>query len=195
MTEQPAAPGDPLIAALMELERHVGADGWDQQPRLFALVPTDAVISAEPELAAQMGLRGSAEGGHPDALTAIEQDHFQPGADLVSELATIAWPAQVYGCALSMESSFLPSDAEADIPSDPDEASDYVAKHDQRQEMRVVVGADRDQHRHGVGRMRSHPDELLGAPDLVPGLTTLLADTLAHLTDEQEPSTPNDEET
>jgi hypothetical protein len=169
-----------LIAALLELERHVGEGGWDQPPRLFALVATDAVIAAEPELAVQLGLRGSAEGGHPDALTAIEQDHFEPTEDLLSDLSTIFWPDAVHGCALSLESTFLPADAEADIPDDPDEAREYVAGHQQRQEMRVVVGVDRDDHRHGVARVRSDSGELIGAPDLVPGLTEALAHTLAE---------------
>jgi hypothetical protein len=170
---------DALIAALMELERHVAADGWDQPPRLFALVSTDAVIAAEPELAGNLGLRGSSDGGHPDALTAIEQDHFQPTSDLLADLSAIFWPEAVHGCALSLESTFLPADAEADIPDDPDLAREYVANHELQQEMRVVVGVDRDAHRHGVARLRSQPEELLGAADLVPGLTDALAHTLA----------------
>jgi hypothetical protein len=48
-----------------------------------------------------------------------------------------------------------------------------------QQEMRVVVGVDRAAHRHGVARIRSRPEELLGAADLVPGLTDALAHTLA----------------
>ena len=171
---------DALVAALLELERHVGQDGWEQTPRLFALVRTDAVIAAEPEMAEQLGLRGTADGGHPDALTAIEQDHFRPSADLLEDLESIVWPDAVQGCALSLISSFLPADAEVDIPDDPQEAAEYVAGHELQQEMRVVVGADRDDHRHGVARLRTQPDELLGAPDLVPGLTEALAHTLAE---------------
>ena len=171
---------DALVAALMELERHVGESDWEQPPRLFALVSTDALIAAEPELAVQLGLRGSADGGHPDALTAIEQEHFRPGGDLLADLSSIYWPAAVHGCALALESSFLPADAEADIPDDPDEAREYVASHEQQQEMRVVVGVDRDEHRHGVARLRSQPTELLGASDLVPGLTEALAHTLSE---------------
>ncbi|HEY9294747.1 MAG TPA: PPA1309 family protein [Microlunatus sp.] len=171
---------DALVAALLELERHVGQDGWDQAPRLFALVRTDAVIAAEPEMAEQLGLRGSAEGGHPDALTAIEQDHFEPTADLLEDLSSIVWPEAVQGCALSLVSSFLPADAEVDIPDDPELAAEYVAGHELQQEMRVLVGVDRADHRHGVARLRSQPDELLGAPDLVPGLTEALAHTLAE---------------
>lgn len=171
---------DALVAALLELERHVGQDGWDQQPRLFALVRTDAVIAAEPDLAEQLGLRGTADGGHPDALTAIEQDHFKPSADLLADLTEIVWPEAVYGCALTMESTFLPADIEADIPDDPQAAAEYVAGHPAQQEMRVAVGADRAEHRHGVARVRSQPDDLLGAPDLVPGLAEALADTLTE---------------
>ncbi|QDP98751.1 hypothetical protein FOE78_11640 [Microlunatus elymi] len=178
--EQILDSADALVAALMELERHVGSDGWDQAPRLFALVRTDAVIAAEPEMAEQLGLRGTADGGHPDALTAIEQDHFQPTNDLLADLSTIVWPEAVQGCALSLVSSFLPADAEVDIPDDPEEAAEYVAGHELQQEMRVVVGADREDHRHGVARLRSQPDELLGAQDLVPGLTEALAHTLAE---------------
>lgn len=171
---------DALVAALLELERHVGADGWDRPSRLFALVRTDAVIAAEPALAEQLGLRGTAAGAHPDALTAIEQDHFKPSSDLLSDLAAIVWPAAVHGCAISLESTFLPAGADADIPADPAAAAAYVAAHEQHQEMRVVVGVDRGGHRHGVARLRSDPDELLGAPDLVPGLAEALARTLSE---------------
>jgi hypothetical protein len=171
---------DALVAALIELERHVGDDGWDQPPRLFALVNTDAVIAAEPQLADQMGLRGSADGGHPDALTAIEQEQFETSDDLIADLSAIYWPETVYGCALSLESTFLPAEAEAEIPDDPELASQYVASHEQRQELRVVLGVDRAAHQHGVARLRTEPDELLGGPDLVPGLTEVLAHTLAE---------------
>jgi hypothetical protein len=181
---------DAMVAALMELERHIGENGWDQPPRLFALVHTDAVIAAEPALAEQLGLRGSADGAHPDALTAIEQDHFKPTADLLADLAAIVWPDAVHGCAISLESTFLPADADADIPADPAAAAEYVAGHEQHQEMRVVVGVDRAEHRHGVARLRSDPEELLGAPDLVPGLTEALAHTLSEPDDSVEPDQP-----
>lgn len=169
---------DALAAALIELERHVGGGGWDQPPRLFALVNTDSMIAAEPQLADQLGLVGSADGGHPDALTAVEQDHFQPSEDLLQDLSVIFWPETVHGCALCLESTFLPPDAEADIPDDPELATQYVANHEDRLELRAVIGVDRDRNTHGVARLRSEPDELLGSPDLVPGLTEALLRTL-----------------
>lgn len=169
---------DALVAALIELERHVGGGGWDQSPRLFALVNTDSMIAAEPQLADRLGLLGSAAGGHPDALTAVEQDHFRPSEDLLQDLSAIFWPETVHGCALSLESAFLPPDAEADIPDDPESVTQYVANHEDRLELRVVMGVDRDGNTHGVARLRNEPDELLGSPDMVPGLTEALARTL-----------------
>ena len=169
---------DALVAALVDLERHVGAAGWDQPPRLFALVLTDVFAAAEPALAADLGLRTSAAGAAPGALTAIEQDGFTPSEDLVGDLAQLEWPETVFGCAVSAERTFLPAGAEADIPDEPAAAAAYVAAHPDRQEIRVVVGADRAGHTHGVARLVSRPEELLGAEDLVPGLGAALAHTL-----------------
>ena len=45
-----------LIAVLLEIERHVAAAGFDQPPRLFALVSSADLASREPALAAQLGL-------------------------------------------------------------------------------------------------------------------------------------------
>ena len=45
---------DALVAALLEIERHVGHGGWDAPARLFALVPTEQLLAAEPSLAAQL---------------------------------------------------------------------------------------------------------------------------------------------
>lgn len=54
-----SSPGDsvptaePLAVAALETERHVASAGWDQNPRVFALVDTAALIAAEPQLAAR----------------------------------------------------------------------------------------------------------------------------------------------
>ena len=175
----PAEQHDALVAALVDLERHVGAAGWDQQPRLFALVLTDAFAAAEPELAADLRLRTTAEGAAPGALTAIEQESFASSGDLVADLEQLEWPETVFGCAVSAERTFLPAGSEGEIPDDPAEAAAYVAAHPARQEIRVVVGTDRAGNTHGVARLVSQPNELLGGADLVPGLGAALAHTLA----------------
>ena len=66
----PATVGDQdrreaLLAALVELEHHVAQAGWDAPARLFALVETDALVAAEPDLARSLQLRTSADGAAP----------------------------------------------------------------------------------------------------------------------------------
>lgn len=187
-----------LIAALVELEQHVGEAGWDRPPRLFALVHTDALVAAEPALASELGLHTTSAGAPDQHLTAIEQENFLERAtqavqdagadgtphdadDLVDLLASIAWPETVHGCALAAERTFLPADAEADLSDGArsvEDVAEVVARHPLRQDIRIVVGVDRAGRHHGVARLRSQPDELLGGPDLVPGLVKVLAHTL-----------------
>lgn len=165
---------DALTAALVEIEHHVGERGWDQPSRLFALVPTDELIAAEPSLATELGAR---EDG--DRLTPVEQEHFDQGGDVLETLLQIVWPEAVHGCALCTERTFLPAAVEAEIPEDPEAAADFVNNHPERQDVRVVVGVDRRGNSHGVARLVSQPDELLGGEELVPGLARALAHTLA----------------
>lgn len=168
-----------LLAALVELEHHVAEGGWDAPPRLFALVETDALALAEPDLARALGLRTTADGAAPGALTAIEQDTFAPSDDLLSDLGAIEWPDGVFGTAVATIRTFLPSSVEVDLPDDPAAAAALVAGHPAAQEIRVVVGVDRSGAQHGVARLRTQPEELLAGTDLVPGLATALAHTLA----------------
>lgn len=161
-----------LIAALTDIERHVGSLGWDQPARLFALVPTAQLLELEPQL------RGQVPESSPDALTAIEQDEFAAGMDVLERLNGIFFPQTVEGAAIAMERSFLPPQYEAEIPAEEAAAVDFVHTHPQRMDVRVVVGALRDGTRHGVARVLSDPEELLGGEDLVPGLAEVLAKTL-----------------
>ena len=63
------------------------------------------------------------------------------------------------------------------MPTDPGEAIEFVNKHEARTDVRVVVGVLRDGARHGLARVLSNPDDLLGAEDLVPGLADALLAT------------------
>lgn len=167
---------DALIAALMEIERHVSHGGWDQPARLFALVATSELVAAEPSLADQIARPDDLPEG---ALSSIEQDGFRTGADLIDDLDRITWPPAVHGCALAVERLFVPPHVEADIPDDPEAAATFVAAHPERQDVRVVVGVTRTASRYGVARLRTNPDDLLAADDLVPGLGDALAQTLS----------------
>lgn len=165
-----------LLAGLVDIERYVGRAGWDQPARLFALVPTTELVAAEPSLADQLTVTV------PDALSSVEQDDFHPGTDLMTALCELAWPPTVSGCAVATERSFLPAEAEADIPADPAEAAEYVAKHPQRCDLRVVAGAlrlyDGSTISHCVARLATSPDDLLAGADMVPALTQAVAHTL-----------------
>ena len=80
--------------AALEIEQHVAAGGWDQGPRLFALVPTADLIANQPELADQLG--------DPESFTPIEQE-LPAGREVEELLPEIGWPEQVAGCAVVVE--------------------------------------------------------------------------------------------
>jgi hypothetical protein len=166
-----------LTRAVIDLERHVAAGGWDQSPRLFALVPTADLLAREPGLAEQLGTYAD----QPAGLTSVEQEDLPHHASLEELLAGIAWPAEVLGAALVVERLMLPADVEAGMPRQDSEALEWLAGHPQRQEMRMAVGVLRDGARECALRLRSHDadDAVLSGAELVPGLTAALAGTLA----------------
>lgn len=186
---------DALVAALVELEHHVGTAGWDQPARLFALVRNDELVEAEPELAAHFGVHSSADGFPEGALSSIEQDDFRSvgagenadtglGESVASEsglpqvLARIMWPDAVAGCALALERSFLPSRFEVDLPEDPVAAERFVAEHPERQDLRLVVGVLRTGAAYCLARLVDQPDDLISGTELAPGVVSALAATL-----------------
>lgn len=160
-----------LQAALVEVERHVARLGWDQPARLFALVRTGDLLAAEPSLVDQLSAAPS------DGYTSIEQEGFHVVADLGSTLAGIRWPATVHGCVLALERSFLPAEAEAELPDDPAAAAEAVARHPRRLDLRVVVAVTRSGQQQGIARLKES-GELLAGPDLVPALAEALSRTL-----------------
>jgi hypothetical protein len=173
-----------LEEVVQDLERHSAQQGWDAAPRLYALVESDELRRAEPELADQLGLS-------PETVTlaALEQPSLPERHGVEDALATIAWPDAVAGCALVMERVVLPPEAEGDIPEDEQEALEWAARHPQREDVRMVVGVLRDGTRHSALRLRRHDleDEVLAGPDLVPGL----ADALAATFEPDEPVAPH----
>jgi hypothetical protein len=167
-----------LAAAVLEIEHHIAADGWDQPARLYALVETAALVEHEPALAAAMGLDASSAQG---SLTPVEQDQLAPDQPLEVALESISWPAGVAGCAAVVERLVLPPDADADLPADPTSAEEFAREHPDRQEVRIVAGATRAGATYCALRLRAHDDDqsVVGGADLVPGLLQLLGATLA----------------
>jgi hypothetical protein len=164
-----------LVRAVSEIEQHVGADGWDQPPRLYALAPTLDLIDREPNLADQLDV--DVPNTPDDSLTPIEQEiGDRPIEDL---LASIAWPDTVTGCALVIERIVLPPGVEDDMPDDTVEASQWAQNHPERADVRLVVGVLRDGERTSVLRVRGHEDEgdLIRDSELAPELGEALAET------------------
>lgn len=174
-TSTPTA--EPLDVAALETERHVAASGWDQNPRVFALVDTAALAAAEPQLAAS--LTGDADRA-PGALTAIEQEDLPRTADLESLLGRMAWPETVDGVALAVERIVIPAGAERDLPEDPTAAVDALAEHPQREDVRLLVAVHRDGRAVCLLRQRSNDrdDRVAKGEDLAPGLVHALRATL-----------------
>ncbi|MFD7551215.1 MULTISPECIES: PPA1309 family protein [unclassified Streptomyces] len=179
----PMAAG-PLTRAVLEIDEYISGLGWDQPARLFALVDTDRLRSQEPTLAARLGLADDPAAPNPGgSLTPIEQDEVPAGTALDEFLGTIAWPDAVAGCALSVERLMLPPSAEASVPAGLDGAklAGWVARHPDRQEVRMTVAVLRDGSRDSALRLRdkdSATDVLTGS-DLVPGLADALTATFA----------------
>jgi hypothetical protein len=165
-----------LTRAVIEIEQHVAAAGWDQPARLYALVETTALLRDQPALAAQLGVADVA----PGHLTSVEQEELPDYASVEELLAGIAWPDEVVGTALVLERLMLPPSAEVELPADEEAALRWVAEHPDRQEVRIAVAALRDGGRECAVRMRAHDsdDAVLSGRDLVPGLAAALAATL-----------------
>lgn len=174
----PSSPTEPtpeaatLLAAAVDTERHVARSGWDQPPRLFALVRTRLLAEREPAL---MG-----EVDDDSGLTAVEQEGLPPTSDLESLLSRMAWPPDVEGVAMAVERIVVPPEAERDLPDDPRAATDQLAAHPDRRDVRLLAACLRDGSSICLLRQREHDsdDAVAVGADIAPGLSHALAMTL-----------------
>lgn len=164
-----------LLAAALDIERHVAAEGWDQPTLLFALVDSAQLRAEQPELAEQLGI---AEGG--PALTTFEQEAPPADEDLGEFLARIEWPEQVAGAALVVERIVLPPEAEADVQGAREPAL-AAREHPLARDVRLVVTVARGGGVMCALRLRDLADDedVLTGPDLVPALGDALLATFA----------------
>ena len=170
---------DPLHAVVGEVEGHVAEAGWDQPPQLFALVETEQLLRAQPQLAATMGLVATV----PGALTPVQQEPLGDGP-LDEQLARVVFGREVLGVVLVHEVLVLPPSAEEALAGVDDPAVDIgelAASHPDRREVRMVVGVVRGGAQAAVLRLRGRgdePDERVTGPDLAPALAEALLATL-----------------
>lgn len=169
-----------LTSVLIELEQHVNSDGWDQQPRLYALVDRAELVEREPELAAALGLAEAADTAN--SLVPVEQEWSSEEAAIDEALGQIAWPEQVIGTAIVIERFLLPAEAEAEVVNEADAVSiaAAAANHPDRQEVRLAAAVMRDGRQMCAIRIREHSadQDVLSGEALLPGLTDALAATL-----------------
>lgn len=173
-TSAPEPRPSALLTAAVDTERHVARLGWDQPPRLFALVRTSLLREREPALADQLAT------AEDDGFTAVEQEGLPPTADLESLLGRVAWPEDVVGAALAIERIVVPPEAERDLPEDPRAATDHLAAHPARKDVRLLAACLRDGEQVCLLRQRDHDsdDAVAIGKDIAPGLTAALALTL-----------------
>ena len=173
---------DSLTRAVLATERHVAEAGWDQAPRLFALVRTSALLAREPALRSALERPDlAAADADPEHLTSVEQDGLAPASSLESLLATLAWGPEVDGVALCVERILVPPDVERDLPADPQAALTRLAAHPRRRDVRILAAVLRTGAQQCALRHRGHDDagDVALGPELVPGLVAALRATLA----------------
>lgn len=163
-----------LLDAAADTERHVARLGWDQAPRMFALVRTADLLEREPTLRPQL------EEGSPEGFTAIEQEGMLRTSNLESLLGRIAWPPEVDGVALAVERLVVPPEAERDLPTDPVAATEALAAHPDRQDVRLLAAVLRSGESVCLLRQRRHDedDAVARGQDIAPGLVHALQATL-----------------
>ncbi|XVX21301.1 PPA1309 family protein [Actinomycetota bacterium] len=167
---------DSLAITALDTERYVAAGGWDQNPRLFALVDTAELMEREPQLREQM----TGPDLMPGALTAVEQDDLPPTNPLESFLGRLSWPEAVLGVALAVERIVVPPEAERDLPEEPDKAIAALAEHRERRDVRLLAAVHRDGRSICLLRQRAHDsdDRVAMGDDIAPGLVHALRATL-----------------
>jgi hypothetical protein len=172
VTSASAPSSSALLAVVGEVEGHVAEAGWDQPSQLFALVDTEQLLQAEPQLAQTMGVVAA----RPGSLTPVQQEPLGDGP-LDEALAQLVFGPDVLGVVLTTEVLQLPPSAAPDL--DVDDPASVAATHPDRQEIRVAVGVLRDGRREAVLRLRRESDdERVTGTDLVPGLAEALLATL-----------------
>lgn len=164
----------PLAECALETERHVASAGWDQPPRLFAIARNKELLEREPALAGQL------RGADPSAYSTIEQEGLPQTAIVESLLRQLAWPPEVDGVALAIERIVVPPEAEQGLPDNPTEATDVLAAHPDRADVRLFVAVLRDGEAICLLRQRAHDtdDKVAVGQDIAPGLVHALRVTL-----------------
>jgi hypothetical protein len=170
-----------VTRAVVELEQHVAAAGWDAPIRIFALVRTASALERDATLTERLPAEViAAAQADPDHLTAVEQEGLPEADTLHDLLGRLAWPDSVDGAAVVVERSVIPPEVEAQMPKDEQEALAWLQAHPERRDVRLAAATLRGGEHSCALRARDHDadDQVAVGPELAPGLVAAVAATL-----------------
>ncbi|WP_337448147.1 PPA1309 family protein [Corynebacterium pseudokroppenstedtii] len=164
----PDAPTDRqlLERAMRKAVDFIHAEGWDQPPTLFGLVPA-SVIARE---------TGAIIDDEQDNLTLVVQDlpDIGSGEELQDYIARTAWPRSVTGTILAQEIMFQNS---AEPGSGPRKARLFSGIIDDGPDLTLLQLRPTEDELEAAGAFSQDNIELLGGPDVAPGVIALLRST------------------
>ena len=143
---------DPLSIVALDTERHVAGAGWDQPPRLFALVRTATLVEREPQLLTRLSIADQA----PDALTAIEQEGLPPVLEPRVDPRPDRLAAGRRRVRVRRRAGRRAAGRRAGPPADSEAAVEALARHPDRQDVRLLAAVLRDGTSVCLIRQRAH---------------------------------------
>lgn len=170
-------PSQALNRAMRESVDFIHAEGWDQPPTLFALVPASILAQATGDI-----LDEKDEGTY----TLVVQDlpETDSPAELEDYIARTAWPAQVEGAILAQEIMFTDSST-PDATARP--ARLFSGVIDGGPNLTLLQLRPTDEEIEQAGPFAEDNIELLGGPDVAPGVIALLESTFEEVLDPESP--------
>ncbi|SPT52755.1 Uncharacterised protein [Actinomyces bovis] len=180
-TAQPQSRQEALAGTLVEIEAHIDQLGWDRPVLVFALARTLTMLESDPDVAKLLPQEACEEAqANPEALTAVLQEELPVASTLDELLGQLTWPEHIEGAAICTESTVVPAevDAQALAITDPQERQDFLAAHQERQDVRILAAAMRSGENWCVMRTRGQ-SQLLQGENLVPQLVEGLRGTFA----------------
>lgn len=156
-----------LERAMREAVDFIHAEGWDQPPTMFGLVPT-SVIARETGAAI--------DDADQDNLTLVVQDlpDMGSGDELQDYVARTAWPPTVTGAIVAQEIMFQNS-AEPGTP--PRKARLFSGIIDGGPDLTLLQLRPTEDELKAAGAFGHDNIDLLGGPDVAPGIVALLRST------------------
>lgn len=170
-----------LNKAMMEAVEFVHAEGWDQPPTLFGLVPTELLVD-------QLGeLDLLDDGGASSPLTLVVQDlpeSIDAGSDeLADYVARVAWPQTVEGVILAQEIIFRDTAEDVDSSPRPARLFSGVLRDDDIEQTLLQIRPTEDELEER-GLFAQDDIEWRGGPGVAPVVIAALRHSLAQDPDE-----------